>query len=150
MPGAVASVGFPDEASVGAVWDELYTHCRHARNHTMVTAEQKAGGYTAAEEQIQVVGVSADWFAALQGMKFGQGMYAFVRKHLRDTKLAWRAVECVFVGQDMVVPGALRAMPFKRVLGELVFGKTIVVRKFTPLKGPREYPLMQEASADAE
>jgi hypothetical protein len=144
MAGAVASVGIPTEAMVEQVWDELYVHCRRCRNHLPITAEQKSGGYSPAEEQMEVMGASAEWFKGMQGMSFGQGMYAFTRKFLRDSKLSWHAIECIFVGRDVAVSGAVRAMPFKRVGDGVVFGKTIVVKKFTPLIGAREYPLMQD------
>ena len=76
----------------------------------------------------------------MQGMEFGQGMYAFVRKHNRTTKLAWKDIEAIFVGQNASVSGAMRCITFK----------TVGVRKFTPPTGHRKFPLMQEPKGSAE
>ena len=84
-------------------------------------------------------------------MKFAQEVYAFVKKKNRANKLSWHAVEAVYVGPDLTVAGAIRAVPFKSAGGgpSIVFGKTLVVRSFKALEGPREYPLLQ-AKSDAE
>ena len=61
MAGSIASVGIPTEDMVGQLWDELYVFTREARNHTRITQSQKQGGFTAAEEQAQVFGISEEW-----------------------------------------------------------------------------------------
>ena len=140
---AAAAVGIPDETVVGQLWDELYVHSRRARNHISVTDDQKKGGYTVAEEQMQLSGISDLWFDGMQGLSFGMGIYVFVRKHNRATKLAWHAIECIFVGQDVNVPGAMRAMPYKVVDGKYILGKTLITKKFVPMQGESRYPLMR-------
>ena len=114
-------------------WDEIAIAASECANHSSITADQRASGQTAIEEQSHGRIKSAEHNAKVHAP--GTLVYGFIPQRLRDSKHSPRAFKAIYMSRDQDVLGNVRVMPFEARSGKWKLFPVRVVDKIIAVPG---------------